>query len=112
MKKSHKLWGIMILIALLATVYAPETQARPKRDLKKEAVEDLLREGVNCFEAGNYQEAVEYFEAAHKKGNIRATHNLAICYAEGKGVPYKRAVLKKLPRKAMSILKWLLDRCT
>lgn len=100
MKNLHKIWGIIVLMAVLATVYAPEAQARPKRDLKKEAVEDLLREGVNCFEAGNYEDAVEYFEAAHKKGNIRATHNLAICYAEGKGVQqdYKKAF--KLYEKA------------
>ena len=100
MKNYRKFMSIIALFALLAIVFAPEAQARKKRDLKKEAIEDLIREGNNCYEAGNYEDAVEYFEAAHKKGNIRATHNLAVCYAEGKGVDKSLTMAFKLYEKA------------
>lgn len=100
MKTIKKLLGIMTLIAIIATAAAPQAQAKKKRDPKKEAIEDLIREGNNCYEAGNYEDAVEYFEAAHKKGNIGATHNLAVCYAEGKGVEKSLTMAFKLYEKA------------
>ncbi|MBR5086171.1 MAG: sel1 repeat family protein [Muribaculaceae bacterium] len=100
MKNSKKLLSIITLFALVAMVFAPEAQARKKRDLKKEAIEDLIREGNKCYEEGNYEEAVEYFEAAQKKGDLRATHNLAVCYAEGKGVDKSLTMAFKLYEKA------------
>ena len=100
MKNFKRIISIIALVALIATVTAPQALARKKRDLKKEAIEDLIREGNNCYEAGNYEDAVEYFEAAHKKGNIRATHNLAVCYSEGKGVEKSLTMAFKLYEKA------------
>jgi len=100
MKNFKRIFGLMALVAIIAIAFAPEAQARKKRDLKKEAIEDLLREGVKCYEAGDYDDAFEYFEAAHNKGNIRATHNLAICYAEGHGVDKSLTMAFKLYEKA------------
>ncbi|MBQ5508165.1 MAG: sel1 repeat family protein [Muribaculaceae bacterium] len=90
----------MTVIAVIAVAFAPQAQARKKRDLKKEAIEDLLREGNAAYEAENYDDAFDYFEAAHKKGNIRATHNLAICYAQGYGVDKSLTMALKLHEKA------------
>lgn len=100
MKNYKKLVCITTMIAVMAMVFAPQAQARKKRDLKKEAIEDLLRDGVNNYEAGNYEDAFDYFEAAHKKGNIRATHNLALCYAQGHGVDKSLTMAFKLYEKA------------
>ena len=96
-----KVLGILALIAIIATMAVPQAQAKKKkRDLKKEAIEDLIRDGVTNYEAGNYDEAFPLFEAAHNKGNIRATHNLAICYSEGHGVAQDYAKALKLYEKA------------
>ena len=100
MKNFKKFLGIMTVIAVIAVAFAPQAQARKKRDLKKEAIEDLLREGNAAYEAENYDDAFDYFEAAHKKGNIRATHNLAICYAQGYGVDKSLTMALKLHEKA------------
>ena len=100
MKNLKRLFGIMTLIAIIATAVAPQAQAKKKRDPKKEAIEELINQGNECYLNGNYEQAVQYFEQAHKKGDIRGTHNLAICYAEGNGViqDYKQAL--KLYEKA------------
>ena len=100
MKNLKRLVCVTAVLALVAMVFSPEAQARKKRDYKKEAIEDLLREGNNSYEAGNFEEAFECFEAAHKKGNIRATHNLAVCYAEGSGVAKSLTMAVKLHEKA------------
>lgn len=100
MKNFKRFLGIMTVIAVIAVAFAPQAQARKKRDLKKEAIEDLLREGNAAYEAENYDDAFDYFEAAHKKGNIRATHNLAICYAQGYGVDKSLTMALKLHEKA------------
>lgn len=100
MKNFKKILGLMTVVAVIAVAFAPQAQARKKRDYKKEAIEDLLREGNNAFEAGNYEDAFDYFEAAHKKGNIRATHNLAVCYAKGAGVEKSLTMALKLHEKA------------
>ena len=88
MKNYKRLLSVVALIAIMATVFAPQTQARKKRNAKKEAIEDLLREGNERYEAGDYEQAVALYEQVQKKGDIRATHNLAVCYAEGKGVDH------------------------
>lgn len=100
MKTLKRFFGIVALVAIIATAVAPQAQARNKRDLKKEAIEDLIREGNKCYEEGNYEDAVEYFEAAQKKGDIRGTHNLAVCYAEGNGVEKSLTMAFKLYEKA------------
>ena len=100
MKHYHHLIGVVVIAAVMAMTFCPEAQARKKRDLKQEAIEDLLREGVNNYEAGNYEDAFDYFEAAHNKGNIRATHNLALCYAQGQGVEKSLTMAFKLYEKA------------
>lgn len=100
MKTFKRFLGILTAVAVIAVAFAPQAQARKKRDLKKEAIEDLLREGNNAYEAGNYDDAFEYFEAAHKKGNLRATHNLAVLYAEGAGVDKSLTMAFKLHEKA------------
>ena len=121
MKNYKKLVCITTMIAVMAMVFAPQAQARKKRDLKKEAIEDLLREGVNNYEAGNYEDAFDYFEAAHKKGNIRATHNLALCYAQGHGVDkaygvkqdYKKAIkwFEKAAKQGNTDAMYLMGSC-
>lgn len=100
MKNSKYALCIIAIVAIIASALAPQAQAKKKRDLKKEAIEDLIREGVDNYEAGNYQQAFQCFEAAHNKGNIRATHNLAICYAEGNGVDKSLTMAFKLYEKA------------
>lgn len=100
MKTFKRLFGAMALVAIIATAVAPQAQAKKKRDYKKEAIEDLIRDGNKCYEDGNYAKAVENFEAAHKKGEIRGTHNLAVCYAEGKGVDKSLTMAFKLYEKA------------
>lgn len=100
MKNFKKFLGLLTVVAVIAVAFAPQAQARKKRDYKKEAVEDLLREGNNAYEAGNYDDAFDYFEAAHNKGNIRATHNLALCYAQGFGVEKSLTMAFKLHEKA------------
>jgi hypothetical protein len=100
MKNLKKVFGIMALIAIFATALAPQAQAKKKRDPKKEAIEDLLREGTKCYEDSNFVEAAQYFEEAHKKGNIRATHNLAMCYDNGNGVVQNYTQAFKLYEKA------------
>ncbi len=93
--------GIMTLIAIIVTAAAPQAQAKKKKDYKKEAeLEELISQGNDCFEKKDYAQAIKYYEKAHKKGDVRGTNNLAVCYAEGKGVPqdYKQAF--KLYEKA------------
>ncbi|MBR5117917.1 MAG: sel1 repeat family protein [Muribaculaceae bacterium] len=100
MKTFKRLFGIVTLIAIIATVAAPQAQAKKKRDTKKAAIEELISQGNKCYQEENFEQAFQYFEEAHKKGDIRGTHNLAVCYAEGKGVAqdYKKAL--KLYEKA------------
>lgn len=100
MKNYKKILGLITLVAMIAVAFAPQAQAKKKRDRKNQAIEDLLRQGNECYEAGNYEEAVSFFEQAHKKGNIKATNNLAICYSEGQGVTQNQVQAFKLFEKA------------
>ena len=100
MKNYYRLLSVVALVAILATVFSPQAQARKKRNLKQEAIEDLLREGNEKYEAGEYEQAVALYKQAHDKGNIRATNNLAVCYAEGKGVEKSLTMAFKLYEKA------------
>lgn len=100
MKNYIKTLSIVALVAFLTTAFAPQAFAKKKRDLKKEAIEDLLREGNEKYEAGEYVEAAKLFEQVHKKGDIRGTHNLAVCYSEGSGVEKSLTMAFKLYEKA------------
>ena len=66
MKNFKKILGLITLVAIIAVAFAPQAQAKKKRDRKGQAIEDLLRQGNECYEAGNYEDAFDYFEAAHK----------------------------------------------
>ena len=43
-------------------------------------------DGVNAYEAGNYEKAIDFFEKADKQGNIEAIVDLGIMYENGQGV--------------------------
>ena len=100
MKTIKKLLGIMTLIAIIATVAAPQAQAKKKRDPKKEAIEELINKGNECYLKNDFEQAVKYYEEAHKKGDVRATNNLAMCYAGGEGVVQEYNMAFKLYEKA------------
>lgn len=100
MKNLIRLFGIMTLIAIIATAAAPQAQAKKKRDPKKEAIEELIYQGNECYLKGDFAQAVKYFEEVHKKGDIRGTNNLAMCYAGGEGVVQDYNLAFKLYEKA------------
>ena len=99
MKTFKRLFGIVAIVAIIATAMTPQAQAQ-QRDAKKEAIEEMIYQGNECYLAGDYAQAVKHFEDAQKKGDVRGTHNLAICYAEGKGVGKSLTMAFKLYEKA------------
>ena len=98
MKNYKNLLGLVALVAIIAGAMCPSAYAsKKKNNAKKAQIEALIDDGSNYFNSGNYQAAAKCFQ---KKGDIRGMHNLAVCYAEGKGVAqdYKKAI--KLYEKA------------
>ena len=101
MKNYKNLLGFIALVAIVAAIFAPATYASKKKDnAKKAQIEELLTDGNKYFSEGNFVNAAKCFEEVQKKGDVRGMHNLALCYAEGKGViqDYKKAM--KLYEKA------------
>ena len=45
-----------------------------------------MREGNSCFEAKNFESAVQYYSLAAEWGNAEAQYNLGCCYEKGDGV--------------------------
>lgn len=62
-------------------------------DIFKSA-DNLFETGVNYYNNGQFQQAVQYYEKSANKGNPNAQNNLGVCYYYGQGVPqdYKKAV--------------------
>ena len=48
--------------------------------------EKFLRECNSCFEAKNFESAVQYYSLAAEWGNAEAQYNLGCCYEKGDGV--------------------------
>ena len=68
-------WMTMLLIiALLAPVYAADFQAGVKA-------------GLEAFERGDFVSAVRQFHLLAEQGLAEAQYNLGVAYIEGKGVP-------------------------
>lgn len=100
MKNFKRLFGIMTLVAIIATATAPQAQAKKKNDPKKQEIEELISLGNDCYLKQNFEQAVMYYEQAHKKGDVRATNNLAMCYFGGEGVLQDYNMAFKLYEKA------------
>jgi len=50
------------------------------------AYADLLKEGTNAYNQGNYQKAAKLFKKAANQGNTEAQTDLGSMYYEGEGV--------------------------
>ena len=61
---------------------------------QKEIAGSLFKKGEECYDKGDYQGAVEWYEKAAAQGNAVAQYNLGVCYAKGEGVQqsYEKAV--------------------
>lgn len=86
MKNYKKLFGILTLVALIATIAAPQAQGKKRSQKEQMAIEKILMDGNKYYDEGNFEAAIECYKALDKQGDIRGTHNLGVCYAEGKGV--------------------------
>lgn len=100
MKNFKRLFGIATLVAIIATTAAPQAQAKKKNDPKKQEIEEKLSLGNDCYLKQEFEQAVMYYEQAHKLGDVRATNNLAMCYAGGEGVAQNYDMAFKLYEKA------------
>ncbi|MBQ4479124.1 MAG: sel1 repeat family protein [Victivallales bacterium] len=67
---------------------------------EQESAEEQFQRALQCYEAGNYAEAVKWFRKAAGQGLAEAQYNLGVCYATGLGVEQDYAEAVKWFRKA------------
>lgn len=48
-----------------------------------QTAQELVDKGVEYYDAGDYVNAVKYFQHAAEQGNAKAQYNLGVCYENG-----------------------------
>ncbi len=65
-----------------------------------QTAEELNAKGEECYDAGDYTKAVEYYQKSAEQGDAMAQNNLGVCYDKGDGVPQSYIEAVKWYRKA------------
>ncbi|MBP3221969.1 MAG: sel1 repeat family protein, partial [Neisseriaceae bacterium] len=83
---------LLLLTAVFSFTLTPLAMAK--------SAEDLLNQGVNAYEQGNYTQAAKLFEQACHGGNAKGCYNLGVLYDKGQGVKQNYAQAAKLFEQA------------
>ncbi|MBO7381126.1 MAG: sel1 repeat family protein, partial [Neisseriaceae bacterium] len=79
---------LLLLTAVFSFALTPLAMA--------ESAENLLNQGFNAYDKGNYTQAAKLYEQACHGGNAGGCYNLGVLYGKGKGVKQDYAQAAKL----------------
>ena len=93
-KRSNTLFNVISCICVLLAV------AGSLFFFLRPSAGEQFNRGIDCYEDGNYAEAVKWFRKAAKRGHAMAQNNLGKCYNNGQGIEQDYAEAVKWFRKA------------
>ena len=64
---------------------------------------DLIESGIEAYEKGDYQKAVELFKKDCDSGNAKGCYNLGVSYNNGRGVKQDFSIAKQYYGKACDL---------